>query len=106
MRGSWNPWGHAWDRWGRSFATDGAGSQGVMYVFPGATFEPAPGASRFLPGLNPGSPKLCGLEIVSGRHLPDEWQGSLITCDVLSSSCLSIRRQRKTRGLKPSRRPT
>jgi putative heme-binding domain-containing protein len=81
MRGSWNPWGHAWDRWGQSFVTDGAGSQGVMYAFPGATFEPSPGASRFLPGLNPGSPKLCGLEIVSGRHLPDDWQGSLVTCD-------------------------
>ncbi len=81
MRGCWNPWGHAWDHWGQSFATDGAGSQGVLYVFPGATFEPAPGASRFLPGLNPGSPKFCGLEIVSGRHLPDDWQGSLITCD-------------------------
>ena len=28
-------------------------------------------------GLNPGSPKYCGLEIVSGRHLPDDWQGDL-----------------------------
>ena len=81
MRGSWNPWGHAWDDWGQSFATDGAGGQGILYVFPGATFEPAPGASQFLPGLNPGSPKYCGLEIVGGRHLPDDWQGALITSD-------------------------
>ena len=29
----------------------------------------------------PGSPKLCGLEIVSGRHLPDDWQGNLIAND-------------------------
>jgi putative heme-binding domain-containing protein len=81
MRGSWNPWGHAWDDWGQSFVTDGAGTQGILYTFPGATFDPSPGANRFLPGLNPGSPKLCGLEIVSGRHLPDDWQGALLTND-------------------------
>ena len=34
-----------------------------------------------LKGLNPGSPKYCGLEILSGRHLPPEWQGNLITND-------------------------
>ena len=34
-----------------------------------------------LPGLNPGSPKYCGLEIVGGRHLPDDWEGNLITND-------------------------
>ncbi len=32
-------------------------------------------------GLNPGSPKLCGLEIVSGRHLPDDWQGNFVAND-------------------------
>lgn len=32
-------------------------------------------------GLNPGSPKHCGLEVVSGRHMPDDWQGSLVTND-------------------------
>src|SRR5262249_37340363 len=37
--------------------------------------------SRIWHGLNPGSPKHCGLEIVSGRHLPDDWQGDCITCD-------------------------
>ncbi len=80
-RGAWNPWGHAWDDWGRSFVTDGAGTQGILYAFPGATFEPSPGYSHYLPGLNPGSPKYCGLEIVGGRHLPDDWQGSLVTND-------------------------
>ena len=39
------------------------------------------GATKILKGLNPGSPKHCGLEIVSGRHFPDDWQGSLITND-------------------------
>ena len=32
-------------------------------------------------GLNPGSPKDCGLEVVSGRHLPESWQGNFITND-------------------------
>lgn len=80
-RGIWNTWGHHFDRFGQSFITDGAGSQGVLYGFPGAAFDPLPYPSRVLNGLNPGSPKYCGLEIVSGRHLPDDWQGNLITCD-------------------------
>jgi putative heme-binding domain-containing protein len=80
-RGLVNPWGHHFDRWGQSFETDGAGGEGINYIFPGSTFTTSPGAKRILKGLNPGSPKYCGLEIVSGRHLPDDWQGNLITND-------------------------
>jgi putative heme-binding domain-containing protein len=80
MRGLWNGWGHHFDRWGQSFATDGAGTEGIDPVVIGASYPPAP-APRILHGLNPGSPKYCGLEIVSGRHLPDDWQGNLITND-------------------------
>jgi putative heme-binding domain-containing protein len=80
-RGFVNPWGHHFDPWGQSFATDGAYGEGINYVFPGAVFATAPGASRVLPGLNPGSPKHCGLELVGGRHLPDDWQGNAITND-------------------------
>jgi putative membrane-bound dehydrogenase-like protein len=76
-----NSWGHHQDRWGQSFATDGAYGEGINYVFPGSVFVAAPGAKRRVEGLNPGSPKHCGLEIVSGRHLPDDWQGSMITND-------------------------
>jgi putative heme-binding domain-containing protein len=81
LRGLWNTWGHHYDRYGQSFATDGAGFQGPVYVVPGAMYDPTVGAVRVLPGLNPGSPKYCGLEIVSGRHLPDAWQGNLVTND-------------------------
>ena len=35
-RGFVNTWGHDFDRWGQSFATDGAGGEGINYVFPGA----------------------------------------------------------------------
>jgi putative heme-binding domain-containing protein len=80
-RGFVNTWGHHFDRWGQSFATDGAFGEGINYVFPGATFFSAPGATRILRGLNPGSPKHCGLEIASGRHLPDGWQGNMLTND-------------------------
>ncbi|HEV3145764.1 MAG TPA: PVC-type heme-binding CxxCH protein [Gemmataceae bacterium] len=80
-RGWVNSWGHAFDRWGQSFATDGAYGEGINYVVPGAYYVSAVGSPRLLPGLNPGQPKQCGLEIVGGRHLPDDWQGNLITND-------------------------
>jgi putative heme-binding domain-containing protein len=80
-RGWWNSWGHHQDRWGTTFATDGAGTEGINYVVPGASYPATPGAGRILNGLNPGSPKHCGLEIISGRHIPPEWVGSHITHD-------------------------
>jgi putative heme-binding domain-containing protein len=80
-RGWWNPWGHHFDRWGQSFVTDGAGTEGVNPVIVGASYTATPGATRVLQGLNPGHPKYCGCEILSGRHLPEAWRGSLITHD-------------------------
>lgn len=79
-RGFVNPWGHHQDAWGQSFVTDGAYYEGINYTFPGATFVES-GITPILPGMNPGSPKHCGLEILSGRHLPDDWQGNYITHD-------------------------
>ncbi|HTN73694.1 MAG TPA: PVC-type heme-binding CxxCH protein [Pirellulaceae bacterium] len=76
-----NPWGHQQNYWGQSFATDGAYGEGINYVFPGSVFVTAPGAKRRVEGLNPGSPKHCGLEIVGGAHLPDDWQGNMLTND-------------------------
>jgi putative heme-binding domain-containing protein len=81
VRGFWNPWGHHFDRWGQSFLTDGAGSEGVNPAVPGASYAATPHATRVLQGLNPGSPKYCGCEILSGRHLPQDWRGNLITND-------------------------
>ncbi|WP_397569319.1 PVC-type heme-binding CxxCH protein [Schlesneria sp. T3-172] len=80
-RGWVNTWGHAFDRWGQSFVTDGAGGEGINYAVPGAAYPTVYGVNRILHGLNPGSPKYCGLEMVDGRHLPDDWQGNLITHD-------------------------
>ena len=80
-RGWVNTWGHTFDRWGQSFVTDGAGGEGINYAVPGAAYPYVYGVTRILHGLNPGSPKYCGLEMIDGRHLPDDWQGNLITHD-------------------------
>ena len=80
-RGLVNPWGHAFDRWGQSFATDGAGGDGIAYLFPDSAYSTHGAFARTLESLNPGRPKECGLEVISGRHLPRDWQGTLVTCD-------------------------
>ncbi len=81
MRGLVNSWGHHFDAYGQSFATDGAGNGGINYVFPGVAFFTNEGVPEFMQGLNPGSPKYCGLEILSGSHLPPEYVGNIITND-------------------------
>lgn len=80
-RGFVNTWGHVLDPWGQSFATDGAFAEGINYVFPGSVFKAAPDAPRIVKGLNPGQPKQCGLAQLSGSHLPEEWQGAMVTND-------------------------
>lgn len=109
IRGLVNSWGHHFDRWGQSFGTDGAGGEGINYFLPGAYYFTAVGATRILHGLNPGSPKHCGIEITSGRHLPDDWQGNAITNDfranrvcrfVLSEDGAGYASQQKTELIK------
>ena len=80
-RGLVNPWGLQFNQYGQSFLTDGAGSEGIHYGFQGATYVTAPGAERIIRGLNPGQPKHSGLDFITGRHMPREWSGSLITND-------------------------
>ena len=82
FRGLVNSWGHQFDDFGQSFLTDGAGFSGIAYSFPGAAFNPTPGAKRVLGLISPGSyPKFASAEIISGNSFPPEWQGSVITCD-------------------------
>ena len=81
-KGLWNTWGHQFDCYGQHFQTDGAGSTGITWSFPGATYAPSEGARRTLPGISPGSyPKFCGLELIYSPHFPADWQGNAITCD-------------------------
>ncbi len=55
-------------------------AKGSTTAFPGAVLSrPRPGPHPRRP--QPRQPKHCGLEIISGRHLPDDWQGDCITND-------------------------
>ena len=65
-RGFINPWGTAWNTDGAMFATDGAHYFGITPIIRGAYYPTAQGSTRFLEGLNPGSPKHCGLEVIGG----------------------------------------
>lgn len=80
-RGQVNPWGIAWDNWGQTFETDGAGGEGIVFAFPGSAFQSAVGYDKVLPGMNPGSPKYASLEIVTSRAMPADWQGTFLTND-------------------------
>ncbi len=80
-KGLINPWGFEFDKWGQSFATDGAGGEGLNYIFPGSVFKTSPGAARTLSGLSPGQPKQCGLEYLDDPHWPEEWRGTWVTND-------------------------
>ena len=80
-RGLINPWGHAFDQWGQAFATDGAAASGISHLFPESAHQTAVGAERVLDGLNTGTPKNTAAEILYSRHLPMDWQGSIITND-------------------------
>jgi len=70
-KGLWNTWGHQFDKWGQSFQTDGAGSSGITWSFPGATFNPFEGNRRVTQSISPGSyPKFAGLELRLLAPLP------------------------------------
>jgi putative heme-binding domain-containing protein len=82
LKGFCNPWGHDFDEFGQSFATDGAGFQGVSWGIEGATYFTYANLRRELPSVSPGNyPKFCGAEILYSQHFPDDWQGDVITCD-------------------------
>lgn len=81
MKGLVNAWGHAFDTYGQSFMTDGAGGQGINFVFPRSVFLSSPGATRILSGLNPGQPKHCGVEVLTGSHVPDALQEAMAAPD-------------------------
>lgn len=76
-----NPWGQAFDDWGQCIVTDGAGSEGPTYIFPGSAHLTAVGAERILHGMLTGKPKNTAAEFITGTHLPDIWKGSIMSND-------------------------
>ncbi|GAA5222441.1 PVC-type heme-binding CxxCH protein [Membranihabitans marinus] len=80
-RGLWNPWGLQFTEYGQTFLTDGAGFEGINYGFPDVVFQATPGAERIIHGLNPGKPKMTGVDFLNSSHLPDEMEGNIVTND-------------------------
>ncbi|MBA4147325.1 MAG: HEAT repeat domain-containing protein [Verrucomicrobia bacterium] len=82
LLGFCNTWGHAFDRFGQSFTTDGCGGQGISFGIRGAEYLTYAKMRRELKSISPGSyPKFCGLELVNSPQFPDEFQNNAITCD-------------------------
>jgi putative heme-binding domain-containing protein len=104
-RGWVNTWGHAFDQWHRSLVTDGAGGEGIYYGFPGAAYQAAVGTPRILHGMNPGSPKYCGIEFVDGPHLSDDAQGTLITNDFRANRVCRFRLAEQGSGFSSEQLP-
>jgi putative heme-binding domain-containing protein len=76
-----NSWGHEMDKWGQSFASDGASQYGVNFVFPGHAGVTAYGTRHIIKGMTPGQPKHCGLEIITGTHFPEKYRGLFLLND-------------------------
>ncbi len=104
-KGFVNPWGHAINEFGQSLVTDGAYFEGINYTFPGAVFVTSPGATRWLSGLNPGSPKHCGLEFISGAAMPDDMHDVLVTNDFRGHRVCRFRIQRHGSGYRSEQLP-
>lgn len=104
-KGFVNPWGHVFDPVGQEYATDGAYGEGVNYLFPGSVFVTSPGAERWLSGLNPGSPKHCSLEILSGTHVPPELVGQMIANDFRSHRVCRFQVSRNAEGYTSQQQP-
>ena len=80
-----NTWGHAFDAWGQSFIAS-AWPGALNVVLPDSPLQKTT-VQELVPSLKMtqiGGERHCGLEIVSGRHFPDDWQGNLLTGDFLS----------------------
>lgn len=73
--GPGNPWGVAFDSWGQIFCVDGAG--GVTFLSPGQI--PVHHRRRLGRIGDPGG--YCGIGLLDGRHLPEEYQGDFVVGD-------------------------
>ncbi len=105
IRGLVNPWGHAINEFGQSLATDGAGGEGINYLFPGGVYFTAPGATRWLKGLNPGSPKHCGLEFIGGSAMPADMRDVLVTNDFRGHRVCRFKLERQGSGYRSVQLP-
>ena len=73
--GPGNPWGVAFNKWGQIFCVDGAG--GVTFLSPGQI--PVHHRRRLGRIGDPGG--YCGVGLLDGRHLPEDYQGDFVVGD-------------------------
>jgi putative heme-binding domain-containing protein len=78
-----NPHGHIFDRWGQDIVVDGTGSQPYhAALFSGRMEYPQKHARP--PQVYQQRTRPCpGIEILSSRHFPDEFQGNLLVGNVI-----------------------
>jgi hypothetical protein len=78
-----NPHGHVFDRWGQDFVYDGTGAQPYHAVlFSESVDFPHKHASP--PQVYKQRTRPCsGVEVLSSRHFPDEFQGNLLVNNVI-----------------------
>ncbi|HCA49194.1 MAG TPA: dehydrogenase, partial [Planctomycetaceae bacterium] len=73
--GPGNPWGVAFNKWGQIFCVDGAG--GVTFLSTGQI--PVHHRRRLGRIGDPGG--YCGVGLLDGRHLPEDYQGDFVVGD-------------------------
>jgi putative heme-binding domain-containing protein len=80
-----NTWGHIFDAWGQSFLAS-PWPDGINLDLPESPLQKGEDRSLIMPLklTRIGGGRHCGLEQVSGRHFPDDWQGDLLTGDFLT----------------------
>jgi len=78
-----NPHGHVFDRWGEDFVMDGTGAEPYIGAcFSGLTYFP--NRHKRAPKLYEQRTRPCpGMEILSSRQFPEEWQGNLLVANVI-----------------------
>ncbi len=80
-----NTWGHAFDDWGQPIIAS-AWPGALNQILPDSPLQTAT-SNDCVPDLKMtqiGAERHCGLEMIGGRHLPDDWQGNLLTGDFLA----------------------
>jgi putative heme-binding domain-containing protein len=79
-----NPHGHVFDRWGQDIVVDGTGANPYhAALFSGQTDDYKQRHSR-PPTVYKQKTRPCpGMEYLSSKHFPDEWQGNLLVANVI-----------------------
>ncbi|MGE0761442.1 MAG: PVC-type heme-binding CxxCH protein, partial [Pirellulaceae bacterium] len=78
-----NPHGHAFDRWGQDFVYDGTGAQPYHGVLISGSVD-FPNKHARAPQVYQQRTRPCsGVEVLSSRHFPDDFQGNLLVNNVI-----------------------